>query len=426
MDSLKIRVCQIGARRHYAVPRAFDSLGALELLVTDACAELAPWRWFPNSTHESLPAPLRGLLGRRSGIECTRLLGLPGWTLAGWLRQSRDECPTDRWARRNEAFCRAALKQPWGNIDAVYGFNAASLELFESAKARGLRCILDQTAAPWRWNTQMLREEAVRWPGWETDGAEIDVNGALAAREEAEWSLADTIICGSRFAADMVDASLGRSRTCVVSYPQPALSGLRAASMLRRGPLRVLYVGSLQLRKGIQYLWQAKQMLGDSIDVRVVGPSLLSAHGIGQLRSCMDVRGARPRSEVLQHLEWADAFVLPSLSEGSANACHEAMAAGVPTITTRNSGSPTQQGENGWLIPVRDPCALAERLSAIDSIRLMRQRLQSERSVHIPRTVSDYGKDLLDVIGHDGKGMEADMAPLKRERLVGLGSPARR
>jgi glycosyltransferase involved in cell wall biosynthesis len=335
-----------------------------------------------------------------------------------------DECPADRWARRNEEFCRAVLKQPWGNIDAVYGFNAASLELFEKAKVRGLRCILDQTAAPWRWNTQMLREEAARWPGWETDGWEIDVNGTLAAREEAEWALADTIVCGSRFAADMVDASLGRARTCVVSYPQPALSGLRTASMLRSGPLRVLYVGSLQLRKGIQYLWQSKQLLGGAIDVRVIGPSLLSDHGLAQLKSCMDIRGARPRSEVVRHLEWADAFVLPSLSEGSANACHEAMAAGVPTITTRNSGSLIRHGENGWVMPVRDADTLAAQLSDIDAIRLMRQRLQDDRALQIPRTLFDYGKELLQAIGCCGEGMQAGEVTPQRSQRADSGSQA--
>ena len=55
-------------------------------------------------------------------------------------------------------------------------------------------------------------------------------------------------------------------------------------------------------------------------------------------------------------------FVLPSITEGSANTNHEAMGAGLPVITTLNAGSIVRDGIDGFIVPIRDPDAIKERL----------------------------------------------------------------
>jgi len=72
---------------------------------------------------------------------------------------------------------------------------------------------------------------------------------------------------------------------------------------------------------------------------RTVGPSNVSPDAMQSLSECMEVVGAVPRTEIVQHYQWADVLVLPSISEWSANACYEALAAGLPVITTGNAGS---------------------------------------------------------------------------------------
>ena len=58
----------------------------------------------------------------------------------------------------------------------------------------------------------------------------------------------------------------------------------------------------------------------------------------------------------------ADVFVFPSIVEGSANTNYEAMAAGLPVITTLNAGSVVRDGIDGFIVPIRDPDAIKERL----------------------------------------------------------------
>jgi len=57
-----------------------------------------------------------------------------------------------------------------------------------------------------------------------------------------------------------------------------------------------------------------------------------------------------------------DAFVLPSLFEGLPNAVLEAMVCGKPVIATSVDGTPEAvvHGKTGWLVPPRDPAALAD------------------------------------------------------------------
>jgi hypothetical protein len=82
-------------------------------------------------------------------------------------------------------FDRSVLRHGLGEADTVYGFNGAVLELFEAAKARGMRCIVEQTMAPRRFHDRILREELARWPGWQPDLGlpQLGVSRALSARK---------------------------------------------------------------------------------------------------------------------------------------------------------------------------------------------------------------------------------------------------
>jgi glycosyltransferase involved in cell wall biosynthesis len=235
----------------------------------------------------------------------------------------------------------------FGSADTVYAFNGAALEIFAEAKKRGLRTILDQTAAPWCWNSAMLREERAKWPGWEAKPSEIDDSGTLTQREEAEWGLADAIVVGSEFARRaMLEMGAPAERTAVVPYPVPEGFAVgprepRPERFTHERKLRVLFVGTLQLRKGIQYLYEAaRELREEPVEFRVVGPSALSRQAMKELHRYVTVVGALPRDEVSREYQRADLFVLPTLSEGSANVCHEALSVGLPVVTTPNAGLP--------------------------------------------------------------------------------------
>jgi glycosyltransferase involved in cell wall biosynthesis len=411
---LTVLLAQIGARRHYAVARALASQGCLAGLVTDACAEIPPWRWLDHL----VPGPFRrglvqsALQRRLPEVPRRQIRGLPWFALSAAWDRRQGETDTDRWARRNAAFCRQVLRLGFGAADMVYAYNGAALEIFQPARAQGLRTVLDQTAAPWRWNRNLLEEERIRWPGWEDQPAEIDSSGRLAAREEAEWGLADRIICGSTFARDALAEVGGPVERCaVVPYAgYRVLSGAVGTrgeqaerSSPRNGELRVLFVGTLQLRKGLPYLLEALRQLSDPrIKVRLVGPSRLSNPAIQALGEWCHIVGSVPRDQVAAHYHWADVFVLPTLSEGSANVVYEAMAAGLAVVTTPNAGSVIRAGEDGLLVPIRDVQALANALRKLTESDETRARLGQQAQKRLNAKVAGlYTKTLLNAIDMD-------------------------
>ncbi len=131
-------------------------------------------------------------------------------------------------------------------------------------------------------------------------------------------------------------------------------------------PLRVLFVGGVSLGKGPQYLFKALERLDTrKISARMVGPVIIAEPYRTRLQERVELTGRRPRDEVRRHYEWADLFVFPSICEGSATVNYEALAAGLPVITTPNAGSVVRDGVEGFIVPIRDAAALAAKIEQL-------------------------------------------------------------
>jgi glycosyltransferase involved in cell wall biosynthesis len=140
----------------------------------------------------------------------------------------------------------------------------------------------------------------------------------------------------------------------------------------------VLTVASLRDYKGIPVLIEACRLVRDRIpglrwDLIGGGPdrAALEAHiaraGVGDV---LTLAGPRTEDQVAERLRTSDAFVLTSVvlpdmrMEGIPVVLMEALASGLPTVATRISGIPELVigGDTGWLVPDRDPEAVAEAL----------------------------------------------------------------
>ena len=83
----------------------------------------------------------------------------------------------------------------------------------------------------------------------------------------------------------------------------------------------------------------------------------------------MDLTGPLPYNELQQRLPEFDLLILPSLAEGSARICLEAMHAGLPVITTFESGSAVRDTKDGFITPPRSATAITERLEQVAANR---------------------------------------------------------
>jgi glycosyltransferase involved in cell wall biosynthesis len=356
-----VAVAQLGARRHYAIPRILHKALRLEGLYTDLCAEA----W---------PKPLPGGGRRKAGVPRELIHSFPFFAIRRAVRARLARTPAQRlraYAAWNRQFGRLVAAAGLGQARAVYAFNAAALEIFEYARAHALGAFLDQTAAPWEVDELLLAEERHRWPGWEFEGTTSRDWGPLAERERQEWVLADRIICGSNYVRDAMAAVSGPvEKCCVVPYGLEENQFTPRVKERGPGPLHVLFVGTLQLRKGVQYLIETARQLPPGFAVlRLVGPVRVAERALAELRSVAEVAPPTPRTSLQAVYDAADVLVLPTLSEGSANVCYEAMACGLPVITTPNAGSVIRDGEEGFIVPIRSPQDIADRLRRLGGDR---------------------------------------------------------
>ena len=121
-------------------------------------------------------------------------------------------------------------------------------------------------------------------------------------------------------------------------------------------PLRFIFVGSVQLRKGVQYLLKAWQELGlkDS-ELLIVGRVWPDANEVvKEYKHISSIKFIGFDANPARILHSSDVFISPSLEEGSALTCYEAMASGLPVIATHNTGSVVRDGKDGFIIPIRN------------------------------------------------------------------------
>ena len=106
------------------------------------------------------------------------------------------------------------------------------------------------------------------------------------------------------------------------------------------------------------------------------------------------------KSQIYKELQESDVFLLLSLSEGISGAAMEAMAHGLPVVATRVGGMEelVTEGEEGFLVPTRDPVSAADRLAMlVTNPSLIQQmsakaRLKIESHFTLDRTLRDYEK----------------------------------
>lgn len=369
-------VAQIGARRRYAVPRMFYQKGILGRLYTDfAIPEaIAP-------TH--FKSLWRGPLSRRTvrGIPPDKIRANFPFNLRCMARRSLPASELYIWM--DDAFGDVMSRWGVGDAGIVYGMYGSGTPFWQKARARGLKVYGDLFITP-MWH-RIVREEQQRFADWETPAGgadrEVEAYDLLTSRTIAA---SDVLICPSKsvqsglkqFVEQSGRPELSRSTSIVVPY---GIAVSPTEFETRPTPRRVIFAGSAELRKGIQYLASAERLLNrnaNRFEIRIAGPvtDRIRTHPdcrglvfLGQLtREALDAEFAR-----------ADVLALPTLAEGSAAVVHEALAIGLPVITTAGAGSVVTDGQEGLLVPERDAEALAAAIERVTSDRALRDAMSN-------------------------------------------------
>jgi glycosyltransferase involved in cell wall biosynthesis len=388
---------------HYAVPRALHSHNLLERLFTDAVSpvvnrrlgdllfSLGIGRW--NLLRKWLDRQPTGI--PREKVTAFQCLGIDYALRLRLARNREQSLRAFLWAGR--AFGHKVISTELRNAEAVYVYNSAGLEILQYAGRRGLFRALEQTIVPIAVERELLAHEHARWPDWEHADASGEMTQEYAERELQEWRNADLVLCGSQFVIDGISACGGPWDKClVVPYGVEPLP-LHACSVPSRKNLNVLFMGTVCLRKGIPYLYRAASLLSKTrFHIRVVGPSVLTRDAQSELSRAVDVFGPVPRSQTIDHYGWADILVLPSICEGSATVSYEALSAGIPVIATASAGTVVRDGIDGFIIPSRDPEAIASRLELLARDRVLLDQMRHQaRARAVEYSLDRYGANLV-------------------------------
>ena len=238
----------------------------------------------------------------------------------------------------------------------------SDLDLVREAHARGIRTVHEVMIGPdvGRW----VREEQALFPGIE-ESVPPELIRAGNERDAKKYELSDLILVPSEFVRRSV-LELGGDPERIATVPY-GLDERWLDQVNEPVPGRVLFVGSVGLLKGSHYLAEASRILERrrvACEVRVVGPYCPAAISHPAFHGPTYV-GQVPRSRVVDEFRRADVFVLPTLCDSFALVHLEAMACGVPVITTPNCGSVVRDGVDGFIVPIRDAAAIADKVELL-------------------------------------------------------------
>jgi alpha-maltose-1-phosphate synthase len=133
-----------------------------------------------------------------------------------------------------------------------------------------------------------------------------------------------------------------------------------------QGRFRILYIGNLGQKKGIKYLLEAiRRLARPDISLTLVGGVVGSGTGLAPYRHLFTHVPHVPYLQVHKMFSNADLFVYPSLHEGSAFANLEAMASGLPVVTTHNAGAVVRDGVDGFIVPIRSSDAISDAIERL-------------------------------------------------------------
>jgi glycosyltransferase involved in cell wall biosynthesis len=379
--------------------------------------------WVPRDNQTALVNLLGRLLGERHLARrmAARQIRIPGvcvtpvaWveaagTLIKLIQRTRT-IPLDLAYGMEFRLAAWASRKYLKNADVLLVRSGAGQSgAIKRARANGLTIVTDQSIAHPAFMHVALREEFARFglPAGYNPRADL---WKLVLRDCAD---ADMLLVNSHFVKKTFVAQGYPERKVRVAY-----LGVREEFFdLKReyridGPVRILFTGNFDVRKGVRLLLEAIRRCRQSgLDVR-----LQVMGNLDNGRSCLEPGDAQffthtpfaPLQQVAAAFAGADLFVFPTFAEGSSRSGMEAAAAGLPIITTENCGLPLEHGKSVIYVPVNDAESLAEaiaRVSADQGLResigknAMRTVTENYTWLHYGRQVACYLNEAVEGVG---------------------------
>ncbi|QFT76314.1 glycosyltransferase family 4 protein [Erythrobacter sp. THAF29] len=353
---MKVTVLQPGARHAYLQSRFLYRAGLLQRLYTDfAIADHAGARLLARLAPT---AALRAKIRRRTVAEIPQRL-IRQYPDAA--RQNRTGRPAD-WPISSKDLAQSDLY--------FTQYYSGGHGLRERARP-GAKIVADVFTVPS--THRIVNAECERFPEWGERPWDDALNQQYESFTHDMLEDCDALFCPAQSVIEDI-ASHGekyRAKCMLVPYG----SSLTFPAKVHPESRRVLFAGTITLRKGPQYVKMAADLLADAGYTFVFAGNVSEAAANQLAGDNVELLGHVSKERMAAEYARADVFVLPSLAEGSAGVVLEAMSAGLPVVATRNAGVDFTDGEAGIYVPECDGEAIAHALETICGDRDRRESM---------------------------------------------------
>ncbi len=326
----------------------------------------------------------------------------------GFERLTRHEtgwASTDAVYRDLDALvARRLLVSSDAELNTVYCYEDGAFATFLAARERGLQRCYELPIGYWKAWDRIKQEEAVLNPAWATQFQAAKDSPQKLERKEHELEQADTIFVASSFVRDTLSLSSADPRKVqVIPYGFASRSAPPPMRDPRRsGPLRALFVGRIDQRKGISYLFEAMETLRGKVTLSLAGPIVFRSPELERAIAPHRWLGVLPHSEVQAAMAAHDVLIFPSLFEGFGLVITEAMAQGMAVITTPHTAGPDliEDGRDGFIVPIRSSRAIRDCLvRLLDEPALLASVGETAQAKAASQSWEAYAERVIDAIG---------------------------
>jgi glycosyltransferase involved in cell wall biosynthesis len=243
-------------------------------------------------------------------------------------------------------------------------------------------------------SSKILNEEFKRF-----NREKFSIDSEKMKKDMQYMKIFDYILCPSDFVYDSF-LKEGFEKNRLIKFPYGVdINKFNIKKEKNDKKFRAVFVGSVQLRKGIQYLLKAwNELKLKNAELIIVGSIYPDATKVIKKYSNNTIKFENFSPNLNDYYKKSDIFIFPSIEEGSALVNYEAMASGLPIITTFNSGSVARDGKDGFIIPIRDVNSLKKKIKYFyNNPQEIKKMGKSARKQVENYTWKNYGENLSEI-----------------------------
>jgi glycosyltransferase involved in cell wall biosynthesis len=266
-----------------------------------------------------------------------------------------------------------------------------------TARKKGMKIVVDHSIA----HPQEIKRQLDKLQSESKDSKYINISDRFWNSVMEDCYEADMVLVNSDYVKDTFVAQSFPPEKIKVIHLGIDQSFYNLKQDYATDKLQLLFTGNFGFRKGGHLIIQAiEKLIAQQIPFKldIIGNVSGELNIPDWFRNHPDItlHGHMPQDRLKHYLASCDVYIFPTYVEGAAQSVKEAMAAGMPVITTVNSGGPVTHLENGFLIKDDNAAALSTAIVTLANDEALRRKIGTNAAATIRKehTWDNYAKEV--------------------------------